>query len=134
MSLMFVFTVLPPFRLRVPQCLKHTSPSDDTRPPWVTDVSSPPCRPQTPWCDRGGTQCLRLHSAGSSIPHLWPTGSSLFDYDPVVLLKPFRPRLTTSALPFGVITSGGSRSALAVSSFRLRARLDLSIPSAYSDQ
>lgn len=50
----------------------------------------------------GGTQCLRLHSAGSTIPHLWPTGSSLFDYDPVVLLKPFRPRLTTSALPFGV--------------------------------
>jgi len=25
----------------------------------------------------GGTICLRLHSAGSTIPHLWPTGSSL---------------------------------------------------------
>ena len=24
----------------------------------------------------GGTICLRLHSAGSTIPHLWPTGSS----------------------------------------------------------
>src|ERR1700737_2180463 len=30
--------------------------------------------------------------------------------------------------------SGGSRSALAVSSFRLRARLDVSIPSAFSGQ
>ena len=25
---------------------------------------------------RGGTQCLCLHSAGSTIPRLWPTGSS----------------------------------------------------------
>src|SRR4051795_9410483 len=47
--------------------------------------------------------CLRPHSAGSTIPRLRPTGSSLgiapVDYDPVVLLKPFGPRLATGALP-----------------------------------
>jgi hypothetical protein len=37
-------------------------------------------------------------------------------------------------LPSGGTTSGGFRSVLAVSSFRLRARLDLSIPSASSGQ
>ena len=50
--------------------------SDDTRPPWVTHMSSPPCRPHTPWYDGGEPNCLRLHSAGSTIPRLWPTGSS----------------------------------------------------------
>src|SRR4051794_38412835 len=47
--------------------------------------------------------CLRPQSAGSTIPRLRPTGSSLgiapVDYDPVVLLKPFGPRLATGALP-----------------------------------
>jgi hypothetical protein len=47
--------------------------------------------------------CLRPHSAGSTIPRLRPTGSSLgiapVDYDPVVLLKPFGPRLAAGALP-----------------------------------
>lgn len=46
---MFVFPVFPPFRLRVSQYLDHTFRPDDTRPPWVTHASSPPCRPQTPW-------------------------------------------------------------------------------------
>ena len=51
-------------------------PSDDTRPPWVTHMSSPPCRPHTPWYDEEEPNCLRLHSAGSTIPRLGPTGSS----------------------------------------------------------
>src|SRR5215831_12829285 len=46
---------------------------------------------------------LRPHSADSTLLHLWPTGSSVgiapVDYDPVVLLKPFRPRLAADALP-----------------------------------
>ncbi len=49
---------------------------DDTRPPWVTHVSSPPCRPHTPWYDGEEPTRLRLHSAGSTIPRLGPTGSS----------------------------------------------------------
>ena len=49
---------------------------DHTRPPWVTHMSSPPCRPHTPWYDGEEPECLRLHSAGSTIPRLWPTGSS----------------------------------------------------------
>src|SRR4051794_32332053 len=47
--------------------------------------------------------CLRPQSAGSTIPRLRPTGSSLgiapVDYDPVVLLKPFGPRLAAGAPP-----------------------------------
>src|SRR4051812_17017604 len=47
--------------------------------------------------------CLRPHSAGSTIPRLRPTGSSLgiapVDYEPVVLHKPFGPRLAAGALP-----------------------------------
>src|SRR3954454_16317068 len=47
--------------------------------------------------------CLRPQSAGSTIPRLRPTGSSLgiapVDYDPVVLHKPFGPRLAAGALP-----------------------------------
>jgi hypothetical protein len=39
--------------------------------------SSPPCRPQTPWCDGEEPMCLRPHSAGSTILRLWPTDSSL---------------------------------------------------------
>src|SRR3982750_2843345 len=65
--------------------------------------SSPPCRPHTPWCDGVEPLCLRPHSAGSTIPRLRPTSSSLgiapVDYDPVVLLKPFGPRLAAGALP-----------------------------------
>jgi hypothetical protein len=50
---------------------------DDTRPPWVTHASSPPCRPHTPWYDEEEPKRLRHHSAGSTIPRLWPTGSSV---------------------------------------------------------
>src|SRR5260370_17758628 len=54
------------------------------------------------------------------------------DYGPVFLRRPFGFHLAMDTLPSGVQTCGGFRSALAVSSFRLRARLDLSIPSAFS--
>ena len=46
---------------------------------------------------------LRPHSADSTMLRLRPTGSSggiaPVDYDPVVLLKPFGPRLAAGALP-----------------------------------
>src|ERR1700758_5153601 len=46
---------------------------------------------------------LRPHSADSTMLRLRPTGSSggiaPVDYDPVVLLKPFGPRLAADALP-----------------------------------
>src|SRR3954466_15927908 len=85
--------------------------------------------------------CLRPHSAGSTIPRLRPTGSSLgiapVDYDPVVLLKPFGPRLAAGALPsrasslvaaggrppLQTIVEGGSRSAFPCPGFRRRASL-----------
>src|SRR5271170_2295322 len=47
---------------------------------------------------------------------------------------PFGFHLAMDTLPSGITTSGGFRSALAVSSFRLRARLGLSIPSTLSGQ
>jgi len=72
-----VFPVLPPFRLRVSPYRDHTSRLDNTRSPWVTHASSPPCRPHTPWYDGSEPLRLRLHSAGSTISRLWPTGSSL---------------------------------------------------------
>jgi hypothetical protein len=50
--------------------------SDCPTPPRVTRVSFPPCRPHTPWCDRMDSQCLRPHTAGSTISCLWPNGSS----------------------------------------------------------
>jgi hypothetical protein len=46
---------------------------------------------------------LRPHSADSTMLRLRPTGSSVgiapVDYDPVILLKPFGPRLAANALP-----------------------------------
>ena len=56
------------------------------------------------------------------------------DYGPVLLLMPFGFHLTMDTLPSGELQSGGFRSALAVSGFRLRARLDFSIPSFSSGQ
>ena len=69
-------SLLPPGFPAVPQYLDLTFRLDDTRPPWVTDASSTPCRPHTPWCDEEEPKRLRLHSADSTIPRLWPTGSS----------------------------------------------------------
>ena len=75
---------------------------------------------------------LRLRSAGSTLPHLGPTGSSS-GWPPSITARYFSscPSDSTSQwtpCPPGT-ASGGSRSALAVSSFRLRARLGFSIPS-----
>jgi hypothetical protein len=50
------------------------------------------------------------------------------DYGPVLLLMPFGFHLAMDTLPSGRLLSGGFRFALAVSSFRFRARLDVSIP------
>src|SRR5713101_6233625 len=56
-------------------------------------------------------------------------GVAPIDYGPVLLLMPFGFHLTMDTLPSGATASGGSRSALAVSGFRVRARLGFSIPS-----
>src|SRR6266852_1673808 len=56
-------------------------------------------------------------------------GVAPIDYGPVLLLMPFGFHLAMDTLPSGATTSGGFRSALAVSGFRRRARLGFSIPS-----
>src|SRR5262249_49980702 len=73
---------------------------------------------------------LRPHSAGSTCPHLRPTGSSWGDPHRL------RPGTSPQALripPHGGppppgVTRGGSRPPLDVSGFRLRARVGFSIP------
>ena len=50
------------------------------------------------------------------------------DYSPILLLKPFGFRIAPNTLSSGKTREGGFRSVLAVSGFRLRARLDFSIP------
>ena len=94
-------------------------PSAITLVRWVNEnafVSEVQTRPCPPLADR----------------FIW--GFVPLDYGPVLLRRPFGFHLAMDTLPSGVQTSGGFRSALAVSSFRLRARLDLSIPSAFSGQ
>ena len=108
---MFVFPVFPPFRLRVSQYLDHTFRPDDTRPPWVTHASSPPCRPQTPWYD--GLEPYAFASIVQARPlpifgrpvHRWDRS---LDCNPVVLLKPFRPHLAVSALPSEALFASAS--------------------------
>lgn len=56
------------------------------------------------------------------------------DYGPVLLLRPFGFHLPVDTLPSGAHLSGGFRSPLAVSGFRLRARVGFSIPAARSGQ
>jgi len=79
--------------------------------------------------------CLRPHSAGSTIPRLRPTGSSLgiapVDYDPVVLLKPFGPRLAAGALPSRA-SSMVLQVGLSVSRLSPSCLTSLSIPSIHS--
>jgi hypothetical protein len=79
------------------------------------------------------SQKCRLDLAPPS-PDRFIWGFVPLDYGPVLLRRPFGFPLAMDTLPSGVETCGGFRSALAVSSFRLRARLDLSIPSAFSGQ
>src|ERR1039457_525849 len=51
-------------------------------------------------------------------------GSPPFDYSPILLLKPFGFRIAPDTLSSGIRRATGSRSVLAVSGFRLRARLE----------
>jgi len=55
-------------------------------------------------------------------------GSPPFDYSPILLLKPFGFRIASDTLSSRMCRGAGFRSVLAVSGFRLRARLDVSIP------
>ena len=55
-------------------------------------------------------------------------GVAPIDYGPILLLMPFGFHLTMDTLPSGVLQESGSRSALAMSGFRLRARLGFSMP------
>jgi hypothetical protein len=89
---------------------------------------------------------MRMPSSSSCRLDLVPPLADRFilglplDYGPVLLLKPFgfHPAIGSNhvmdTLPSGVLLSGGFRSALAVSGFRLCARLDVSIPSTLSGQ
>jgi hypothetical protein len=54
------------------------------------------------------------------------------DYSPILLLKPFGFRIAPNTLSSGNPQEDGFRSVLAVSGFRLCARLDFSIPSFFS--
>jgi hypothetical protein len=66
------------------------------------------------------------------LPHLWPTGSSTGwppRLRPGISPHAFRIPPRDGPLPSGVPQEAGSRSALAVSDFRLRARLGFTIPS-----
>src|SRR5271163_1621982 len=75
---------------------------------------------------------LRPHSAGSTLPHLWPTCSSS-GWPPLTAARYFSSCPSDSGslrtpCPPGYSSNRGFRSALAVSGFRLRARLSFSIP------
>ena len=59
---------------------------------------------------------------------LFVFGVAPIDYSPILLLMPFGFRIAPDTLPSGIFRAAGSRSALAVSGFRLRARLSFSIP------
>ena len=52
-------------------------------------------------------------------------GVASIDYGPVLLLMPFGFHLTMDTLPSEDLQEGGFRSALAVSGFRLRARVGI---------
>jgi len=74
---------------------------------------------------------------GLALPHLWLTGSSQVspsDCGPGTSPHALRIPLTVDTLPSEVLPAVASSSALAVSSFRLRARLDVCIPSAFFGQ
>ena len=102
-------------------------PGNTTSPPRVTSRSSVPCRSQTPWCD-GWIRMPCRHSAGSTLPRLWPTDSSWgspLDYGPILLLKPFRFHLAMDTLPSGCLSTVKqlSSSLGCLRRFQFRARL-----------
>jgi hypothetical protein len=122
----------PPFRLRVPHDLDHTCWSDDTRPPWVTHASSPPCRPHTPWYDGEEPNAFAPIVRARPFPIF---GRPVHPRDGSRRLQPGGSPQALQTLPHGRrpalrrSLAGGSRSPLAVSGFRLRARVGFSIPS-----
>ena len=61
-------------------------------------------------------------------------GVAPIDYSPILLLKPFGFRIAPDTLPSGISWATGFRSVLAVSGFRLRARLGFSIPPCFPGQ
>ena len=75
-------------------------------------------------------ECRLDHSP--SLADRFILGLPPLDYDPVVLRKPCRPHLAVGARPSGVLREGGFRSPLAVSGFRLCARIRFSIPASLS--
>src|SRR5271157_6362336 len=60
-------------------------------------------------------------------------GGAPIDYSPILLLMPFGFQIALDTLPSGTRATG-TRSALAVSGFRLRARLGFSIPPYFPGQ
>ena len=64
---------------------------------------------------------------------LFVFGVAPIDYRPILLLMPFGFQIAPDTLPSGTRATG-SRSALAVSGFRLRARLGFSIPPCFPGQ
>src|SRR5271157_3061656 len=63
-----------------------------------------------------------------SLADLFVFGVAPIDCSPILLLMPFGFRIAPDTLPSGTFRAAGLRSALAVSGFRLRARLGFSIP------
>ena len=120
------FAVGSPFRLRVPQYPDHTFPLDDTRPPWVTHVSSPPCRPQTPWCDEEEPYAFALVVRARPFPVF---GRPVHPWARALRLRPGGSPQTLQTPPRGgrpalqKIHDVGSRSAYLSPGFRRRASL-----------
>ena len=120
------FAVGSPFRLRVPQYPDHTFPLDDTRPPWVTHVSSPPCRPQTPWCDEEEPYAFALVLRARPFPVF---GRPVHPWARALRLRPGGSPQTLQTPPCGgrpalqKIRDVGSRSAYLSPGFRRRASL-----------
>ena len=116
-------------------------PSGDlASPPEVARCSSVPCRPQTPWCGWVNENAFASIVQARPVPpladrfiigspHRLRPGTS-----PQALRIPSCDGLLDGHPAFRSTASGGSRSVLAVSSFRFRARLDVSIPSTFSGQ
>src|SRR6202008_2535045 len=102
--------------------------------PEVTCCSSVPCRPQTPWCKWVNESAFVSIVQTRPAPPLADRFILGFpiDYGPDVLLMLFGFLLGMDTLPSGGLLSGGFMFALGVSGFRFRARLAVSIPSAFS--
>jgi hypothetical protein len=115
-------------------------PGDLASPPEVTRCSSVPCRPQTPWCGWVNENAFATILQARPCPtfgrpvHHWVS--------PLITARYFSSCPSDSILRYSLdghpalrsTASSGSSSALAVSSFRLCARLDFCLPSAFSGQ